>query len=158
MAILATRRRWLVTNLCAASRSPCSRQRLASMNSSCGSSMGNRLISSRYRVRPDSADGIDKAALWAITAPSNSCPRWPAGGAHRRFPEPAVTILLRPRILDRSATLQDKGGERKLQRSHLGVTLVCSVKPLIGLNDLRPGRCPAHRGYGVNVISRPAVP
>ena len=31
MAIFATRRRWLVTSLCAASRSPCSRQLRASM-------------------------------------------------------------------------------------------------------------------------------
>ena len=37
----------LVTSLCAASRSPCSRQRLASMYSSCGSNIGNRRISSR---------------------------------------------------------------------------------------------------------------
>ena len=37
----------LVTSRCAASRSPCSRQLLASIYSSCGSSMGNRRISSR---------------------------------------------------------------------------------------------------------------
>src|SRR6516162_7843028 len=47
MAILATRRKWLLTSLCAASWSPCSRQRLASMNSSCGSSIGTCRISSR---------------------------------------------------------------------------------------------------------------
>ena len=35
----------LVTSLCAAWLSPCSRQRLASMNSSCGSSSGNFRIS-----------------------------------------------------------------------------------------------------------------
>src|SRR5262249_11510236 len=70
MAILATSRKWLVTSLCAASRSPCSRQRLASMNSSCGSSIGNRRISSRYRVRPVSPDKMGSAAVWAMTAPS----------------------------------------------------------------------------------------
>src|SRR6186997_2552521 len=40
MAILATSLRWLVTSWCAASRSSCSRQRLASMYSCWGSSMG----------------------------------------------------------------------------------------------------------------------
>src|SRR5579863_3841474 len=70
MAILATSRKWLVTSRCAASRSPCSRQRFASMNSSCGSSIGNRLISSRYRVRPVSPDKMGKAAVWAMVAPS----------------------------------------------------------------------------------------
>jgi hypothetical protein len=40
MAILATSRKWLVTSLWAAVRSPCSRQLLASMYSSCGSNMG----------------------------------------------------------------------------------------------------------------------
>ena len=47
MAILATRRKWEVTSLCAASRSPCSFQRLASMNSSSGCSIGNWRISCR---------------------------------------------------------------------------------------------------------------
>src|SRR5215467_13681744 len=76
MAILATRRRWLVTSLWAATRSPCSRQRLASIYSSCGSSIGNRRISSRYRDRPDSAVMIGKVAAWAMTAPSLMlCPR-----------------------------------------------------------------------------------
>ncbi len=37
----------LVTSRCAASRSPCSRQRLASMYSSSGSSIGNVRISAR---------------------------------------------------------------------------------------------------------------
>src|SRR6266536_6011265 len=40
MAIFATRRKWLVTSLCAAARSPCLRQRLASRYSSCRSSIG----------------------------------------------------------------------------------------------------------------------
>src|SRR5262245_48428533 len=66
MAILATRRRWLVTSLCAASRSSCSRQRLASMYSSCGSSIGNLRISERYRESPDSAVRIGSAAVRAI--------------------------------------------------------------------------------------------
>src|SRR5512147_1962058 len=57
MAILATRRRWLVTRRCAASTSPCSRQRLASMYSSSGSSSGNFRISWRYRVRLPSGVG-----------------------------------------------------------------------------------------------------
>src|SRR5215475_11905587 len=70
MAILATKRKWLVTSLCAATRSPCSRQRLASIYSSCGSSIGNRRISSRYRDKPDSAVMIGRVADWAIIAPS----------------------------------------------------------------------------------------
>src|ERR1700722_13488643 len=69
MAILATSRKWLVTSPCAASRSPCSRQLLASMYSSCGSSIGNRLISSRFLGRPVSPDRTGKAAVWAMTAP-----------------------------------------------------------------------------------------
>src|SRR5262245_13029430 len=69
MAILATSRKWLVTSLCAASRSPCSRQRFASMYSSSGSSIGNRRISSRYLVRPVSPERTGKAAVWAMTAP-----------------------------------------------------------------------------------------
>src|SRR5580704_9533896 len=67
MAIFATRRKWLVTSRCAASRSPCSRQRLASMYSSCASSMGNRRILWRYRLRPDSAVSIGETAVWAMT-------------------------------------------------------------------------------------------
>src|SRR3981081_708299 len=63
MAILATRRRWLVMSFCAASRSPCSRQRLASMYSSCGSSIGKRLISSTQPVRQDYDAKIGKAAV-----------------------------------------------------------------------------------------------
>src|SRR5215207_1682574 len=79
MAILATRRRWLVTSLCAASRSPCSRQRLASRYSSCRSSIGNRWISTRYGVRLDSVaarqtidlDGTDRNRIDPISS-SNS--------------------------------------------------------------------------------------
>src|SRR5579863_2339186 len=100
MAILATSRKWLVTSRCAASRSPCSRQRFASMNSSCGSSIGNRLISSRYRVRPVSPDKMGKAAVWAISAPSlihapaGAAGDWAvaprAGGAKFRYLAPAT--------------------------------------------------------------------
>src|SRR5829696_1521492 len=62
MAILATRRRCEVTSRCAASESPCSRQRLASMYSSLGSSIGNLRISSRYRDRPPSLASTGSAA------------------------------------------------------------------------------------------------
>src|SRR5215471_21551191 len=86
MAILATRRRWLVTRRCAASRSPCSRQLLASIYSSCGSSIGNRRISSKYRDRPVSADRIGKAAARAMVAPFRRLP--PFGGPFRITPPP----------------------------------------------------------------------
>src|SRR3954471_23702121 len=66
MAILATSRRWLVTSWCAASRSSCSRQRLANMYSSCGSSIGNLRISARYLERPDSPLRTGKLRLRAI--------------------------------------------------------------------------------------------
>src|SRR6187455_2950654 len=89
MAILATRRRWLVTSLCAASRSPCSRQLLASMYSCCGSNIGNRRISSRYRDRPPSAVIIGIAAERAIgSALHSSCPRT-AGGQMPNLPHRA---------------------------------------------------------------------
>src|SRR5689334_7444924 len=65
MAILATRRRWLVTSRCAASGSWCSCQRLASMNSSSLASIGNLRISDRYRLRPPSGD-ITASALAAM--------------------------------------------------------------------------------------------
>src|SRR5712671_6158887 len=94
MAILATRRRWLVTSRCAASRSPCSRQRLASIYSSCGSSIGNRRISSRYRPRPDSAVMIGKIADWAMTAPS-SCSAPEIG---RQRPQTASSSRSEPEI------------------------------------------------------------
>src|ERR1043166_3055568 len=55
MAILATRRRWLVTSWRAASESSCSRQRLASMYSCSGSRSGNFRISERYRDLGDQA-------------------------------------------------------------------------------------------------------
>src|SRR6266436_7388073 len=54
MAILVTRRRWLVTSLCAASRSPCSRQRLASMYSS---------WRSKHREPPDFLKIMGKAGF-----------------------------------------------------------------------------------------------
>src|SRR3954466_7976167 len=68
MAILATRRRWLVTRRWAASGSSCSCQRLASMNSSSFASMGNLRISDRYRLRPPSGD-MTLRALAAIDSP-----------------------------------------------------------------------------------------
>src|SRR5580704_18148313 len=63
IAILATRRRWLVTRRCAACGSSCSFQRLASMYSSSGSSIGNLRISCRYRVRlpSEETDGTERA-------------------------------------------------------------------------------------------------
>src|SRR4051795_8568693 len=66
MAILATSLRWLVTRACAASRSSCSRQRLANMYSSCGSSIGNLRISARYLERPDSPLRTGQLAVRAI--------------------------------------------------------------------------------------------
>src|SRR3954471_12116467 len=51
MAIFATRRRWEVTSLWAASISWLSRQRWASDSSSSGVSIGNLRISWRYRER-----------------------------------------------------------------------------------------------------------
>src|SRR6185312_4892291 len=51
MAIFATRRRWEVTSLCAASISSWSRHRLESESSSSGDSIGNLRISWRYRER-----------------------------------------------------------------------------------------------------------
>src|SRR5258708_16776104 len=96
MVFWAPGRGWLVTSLWAATRPPCARQRSASINSSCGSSIGNRRISSRYRPRPDSAVMIGNVAAWAMTAPS-SCyayeaslvqlhrkPLMPPGGSARR--------------------------------------------------------------------------
>src|SRR5581483_8112419 len=108
MAILATRRKWLVTSLCAASRSLCSRQRLASMNSSCGSSIGNRLISSRYRESPVSPDKMGSAAVWAILAPSLFVPPRCGGRMGRRSDEPAAPVhVFAP------ATYTVESGERK---------------------------------------------
>src|SRR5258706_352549 len=66
MAILATRRRWEVTRRWAAAGSSCSRQRLASMNSSSLASIGNLRISVRYRDRPPSGDITESAVAEAI--------------------------------------------------------------------------------------------
>jgi hypothetical protein len=52
--------------LCAAPRSPCSRQRSARMNSSCGSSIGTRPISSGYRrgrFRPIKSAGLQFGSM-----------------------------------------------------------------------------------------------
>src|SRR3977135_2269417 len=71
MAILATKRRGLVTSRCAASGSSRSFQRLASMYSSSGSNIGNLRISWRYRVRfpsPD-RDGAERLAILTYDAP-----------------------------------------------------------------------------------------
>src|SRR5437879_4704567 len=65
MAILATRRRWLVTRRWGAWGSSGSCQRLASMNSSSLASIGNLRISERYRLRPPSGD-ITARALAAM--------------------------------------------------------------------------------------------
>src|SRR6476660_7672264 len=76
MAIFATRRKCEVTRRWAASESSCSRQRLASMYSSCGWSMGNLRISSRYRDSPPSAAiiGSAEAILFLLLAPLVSRP------------------------------------------------------------------------------------
>src|SRR5438132_862023 len=66
MAILATSLRWLVTSFCAASRSSCSRQRLASMYSCWGSSIGNLRISARYLDSPDSPLRTGSVAVRAM--------------------------------------------------------------------------------------------
>src|SRR4051795_11929447 len=80
MAILATRRRCEVTSLWAASESPCSRQRLASMNSSLGSSIGNLRISSRYRDRPPSLASTGSAADAILFSSIGSLKRRALGG------------------------------------------------------------------------------
>src|SRR5262249_7143714 len=129
IAILATRRRWLVTSLCAASRSPCSRQLLASMYSSCGSNIGNRRISSKYRDRPVSADRIGKAAARAMVAPFRRLP--PFGGPFRNYPSPGagnrnVLVQLRSSVAV-AATIHGISAEREVtDRSHRleGVVMV----------------------------------
>src|SRR5438046_251614 len=90
MAILATRRRWLVTRRWAASGSSCSCQRLASMNSSSFASIGNLRISDRYRLRPPSGD-ITLRALAAIDYPLNS---WTSGPARFRAQGPFAPLNL----------------------------------------------------------------
>src|SRR5688572_9016527 len=69
MAMRVTRRRCEVTSLWAALLSACSCQRLASMNSSSGSSIGNLRISSRYRTSPPESAAI--VGSFAIISPSN---------------------------------------------------------------------------------------
>ena len=69
MAILATRRRWLFTRRRAASGSSCSRQRLASMYSSCGSRSGNFRISVRYLESPPSPGEPARPRLLITLAP-----------------------------------------------------------------------------------------
>src|SRR5713101_5418079 len=66
MAILATRRRWLVTSRWAASGSSCSRHRLASMYSSSGASIGNLRISRRYLPWFPSVELLGRAGVLAI--------------------------------------------------------------------------------------------
>ena len=63
IAAFATRRRWLVTSLAAASGSPCSLKRLASIYSSSGERIGNFLISARYRFSPSSPAGAGITAF-----------------------------------------------------------------------------------------------
>src|SRR6202790_5818164 len=96
MAILATSRRWLVTSLCAASRSSFSAQRLASMYSCWGSSIGNLRISARYRERPDSPLRTGNVAVRAISAPSS-------GSAPRQRRARQAAALLKPVALRCSA-------------------------------------------------------
>src|ERR1700692_2133092 len=96
MAILATSRRWLVTRWCAASRSSCSRQRLANMYSCWGSSIGSLRISARYRESPDSPLRTGNVAVRAISAPSSG-----SGPRQRRARQAAA--LLKPVALRCSA-------------------------------------------------------
>ena len=56
----------LVTSRCAASRSPCSRQRFASIYSSSGCSMGNCRICWRYRPSPPSLATEGKLAMLLV--------------------------------------------------------------------------------------------
>src|SRR4051794_8302471 len=121
MAILATRRKWEVTSLCAASRSPCSRQLLASMYSCCGSSIGNRRISSRYRDRPDSAVRIGSAAARAILAPSILLPPMIGGRLAPDASEPSAPMLCNREMRSHS-NIQDKGVGQKTTRRHVAVT------------------------------------
>src|SRR5215212_2007385 len=121
MAILATSRRWLVTRRCAASRSPCSRQLLASMYSSCGSSIGNRRISSRYRERPDSAEIIGKAVARAMVAPSHCLPPFRRAVLVTPPPEPETATHLcnceaRPQLQEPYTELRVR---RKLRVRHI---------------------------------------
>src|SRR5262245_61363033 len=66
------------------------------MYSCCGSSIGNRRISSRYRERPPSAVTIGRAATRAILAPSIFfAPGGPAGSG-------AAALMSRQRLESRS--------------------------------------------------------
>src|SRR5579863_6978352 len=67
MAILATRRRWLVTSRRAASGSPCSFRRLANMNSSSGVRSGNLRISLKYRESPASLERAGRPRLLMLS-------------------------------------------------------------------------------------------
>src|SRR5260370_16594696 len=75
MGILATRRKWVVTRRWGASGSSCSRQRLASMYSSSGASIGNLRISRRYRPRFPSVEMLGRAEVVAMAL--RSLPRDP---------------------------------------------------------------------------------
>src|SRR5689334_16084303 len=98
MAILATRRKWLVTSLCAALLSPCSRQRLASMNSSCGSSRGNLRISWRYRLRLPSGVRDDGRAGRLAVAALIAAPLSYADSSDKRAFSTLVARLLNPSL------------------------------------------------------------
>src|SRR5690348_4594378 len=78
------------------------------MNSSCGSSIGNRRISSRYRVRPVSPDKMGNAAIWAMTAPSIF---WPPRSGRRT--EPSLLEPMAPVHHFAPATYTVESAERK---------------------------------------------
>src|SRR6202165_5298624 len=59
MATLATKRRWLVTSRCAASGSPCSRQRLANMYSSCHGQKLGPILTSKFNSENSKANRIE---------------------------------------------------------------------------------------------------
>src|SRR6185437_6417693 len=77
MAIFATRRKWEVTSLCAASISCWSRHRWESDSSFSGVSIGNFLISWRYRVRlPSGAMFRTADAIEGSIVAVRPCPTW----------------------------------------------------------------------------------
>src|SRR5215218_3868645 len=164
MAILATSRRWLVTSRCAASRSPCSRQLLASIYSSCGSSIGNRRISSRYRARPDSAVRTGKVAARAISALSTlKPPAWRA--TCRRSPSRRRILVATAKRIDRRRSIQEPLGQQKgPSRSSHRDAPVTSYQVLVLVKVLlRPHvrdrvQPLKERVHLVNERARPAVP
>src|ERR1700730_18599676 len=90
MAILATRRRWLVTRWSAASGSPCSRHLLNRRNSSSGVISGNLWMSRRYRRTVGSKDARVTVILLCSERAGLSLPRWAA------TPPPSDPVVPRP--------------------------------------------------------------